>query len=217
MKRTFALSFALCCFGVALMSKTSAQTPGGAQGQTAPAPKPSPSPAATPAAPPAANPADVASVESIVRAVYDVISGPAGKKRDWDRMRSLFAPGARMIPTFARRPPGTPPDAPLKGDEEYVVRVLDVEGYISRSGPYLEEHGFFEQEVARRTEVYGHIAHVFSTYESRHKLDDPQPFMRGINSIQLMNDGKRWWVVNIFWEGETPKTPLPEKYLKGTN
>ncbi|HYY98047.1 MAG TPA: hypothetical protein VE642_05615, partial [Pyrinomonadaceae bacterium] len=157
---------------------------------------------------------DVVSIDSIIAAVYDVISGPAGQKRDWERMRSLFVPGARLMPTSPVRPAGAAPDAPLKGDEPFGTRVLDVEGYIARGGPYLEEHGFFERESARRTETYGHIAHVWSTYESRNKADDPKPFARGVNSIQLMNDGARWWVVNIFWEQETPRTPLPAKYLK---
>jgi hypothetical protein len=162
-----------------------------------------------------ANPADVASIDSIIAALYDVISGPAGKKRDWDRFRSLFAPGARLIPTGARRPPGTKPDAPLTGSEEYASRTLAPDDYIARSSNLLEERGFFEREIARRTEVYGHIAHAFSTYESRHKAEDAKPFQRGINSIQLLNDGKRWWIVSVFWEGETEKTLLPEKYLKG--
>jgi hypothetical protein len=155
----------------------------------------------TPTTPPA-NPADVASIDSIVAAVYDVISGPAGRKRDWNRMRSLFVPGARLIPTGPRQTGG------------FGSRVLTVEDYVERSGPYLEREGFFESEVARKTEVYGQIAHVFSTYESRHKSDDPKPFGRGINSIQLMNDGERWWIVTIFWQSETEKSPLPEKYLK---
>ena len=78
----------------------------------------------------------------------------------------------------------------------------------------MEKEGFFESELARRVETYGHIAHVFSTYESRHSPKDPKPFMRGINSFQLLNDGKRWWVVTIYWEGETPENPLPKEYLK---
>lgn len=160
-------------------------------------------------------PSDVSSVDAIIAAVYDVISGPAGQKRDWERMRSLFAPGARLMPTSPVRPPGAGADAPLTGAEGYATAVLDVDGYVARSGKFLEERGFFERETARRVETYGHIAHVWSTYEARQKADDPKPFMRGINSIQLMNDGKRWWVVSIFWEAETPRTPLPEKYLKG--
>lgn len=194
-----------------------AQTP---QPSPTPAPQATPTPAApaaaqqAAAAAPAANPADVASVDSILAALYDVISGPAGKKRDWDRFRSLFAPGARLIPTFARRPPGTAPDAPLTGKEEYGARAFTPEEYMERSRSILEGQGFFEREVARRTEQFGHIAHAFSTYEARHKAEDAKPFLRGVNSIQLVNDGKRWWIVTVFWEAESPLAPLPEKYLK---
>ena len=196
-----------------------------------PAPPPRPAPTAAPLPPPiptqtqtpvtttqqptpAANPADVSTIDAIIAALYDVISGPAGRKRDWDRFRSLFAPGARLIPTAARRPAGTPADAPLDGNEEYAPRALTPEEYIQRSGPFLEGQGFYERETARRTEQFGHIAHAFSTYEGKRKADDTKPFVRGINSIQLVNDGKRWWIVTVFWEAETERTPLPEKYLK---
>jgi hypothetical protein len=151
---------------------------------------------------PAAAPSDVASVDAVLAALYDVISGPAGKKRDWNRMRSLFIPEGRLIAT-ARRPTG-----------EVVRRVMDVDGYIAASGELLETQGFFETEIARRAEAFGNIAHVFSTYEARHKADDPKPFMRGVNSIQLWNDGKRWWVVTVYWQAEGPDTPLPEQYLR---
>ena len=166
---------------------------------------PSPTPASnapTPEPLPAANPADVASMDAIIAAVYDVISGPAGKKRDWDRMRSLFMPGARLIPTGPRPSGG------------YGSRAITVEDYVSRTTPMFEKEGFFETERARRTESFGQISHVFSTYESRHSPADAKPFQRGVNSIQLMNDGKRWWIVSIFWQGEDEKNPLPEKYLK---
>jgi hypothetical protein len=175
------------------MTTTNAQTP-------SPTPA-SPGPTQTAPAVPAANPTDVASMDSIIAALYDVISGPAGK-RDWDRFRSLFVPGARLIPTGAR-PTG-----------EVGARVLSPDDYAQRASALFDKEGFFEREAARRTEVFGHIAHVFSTYESRHASNDAKPFQRGINSIQLMNDGKRWWVVTIFWQGEDAKNPLPEKYLK---
>jgi hypothetical protein len=166
---------------------------------------------AKPAAP---NPADVSSVDGIIAALYDVISGPAGKERDWDRLRSLFIPGARLMPTSSVRPAGTHPDAPLTGAEDYATHVYDVDGYVERAGKFFAAQGFYEKEAARRAESYGHIVHAWSTYESRHKPEDPKPFARGVNSIQLMNDGKRWWVVGIFWEAETPRTPLPKKYLE---
>lgn len=170
-------------------------------------PTPTPPPAATPSpnAIPPANPADVATMDSIISAVYDVISGPAKTPRNWDRFRSLFVPGARMIPT-GRRPTG-----------EVLARVLTPDDYIQRSAPLLEQNGFFEREISKRVERYANIAHIFSTYESRHAKDEEKPFARGINSFQLMNDGKRWWIVTIFWQGEDDKNPLPAEYLRTRN
>src|SRR4051812_41227359 len=117
---------------------------------------------------PAANPADVASIDAIITAAYDVISGPAGMKRDWDRERSLYLPGARLIPK--NKAPGT-----TNRDEP--LGVLDVEGFIRRVEPFFETNGFYELEIARKTEQFGSIAHAWSTYESKHALDDPEPFM----------------------------------------
>jgi hypothetical protein len=163
-----------------------------------------------------ANPADVATIDSIITAAYDGISGPVGKKRDWDRERSLYVPGARLIPTAMKA--GTE-DVDLatgrvRPNGGLAPNLLDIEGFIARVEPFFEESGFYEKEIARRTEQFGQIAHVWSTYESRHNEDDPEPFMRGINSVQLFNDGKRWWIVSIYWQQENPSTPIPEKYLQ---
>lgn len=148
-----------------------------------------------------ANSNDVSSVGAIINAVYDVISGPAGEKRNWDRMRILFATDARMIST-GKRPNG-----------ESTRKSMSVEEYISSSGSFLEKNGFFESEIGRKTEQYGNIVQAFSTYESKKTLQDEKPFMRGINSFQLWYDGKRWWVVTILWESETPYNLIPEKYI----
>ena len=152
-----------------------------------------------------ANPADVESIDAIIAATYEVISGPAGTKRDWDRERSLFYPGARLIPTAT---------VAGRNDVDLAPLVLDVEGYIARVEPLFAKEGFYETEVARRVEQFGRIAHVWSTYESRHDQKDPEPFMRGINSIQLFNDGARWWILSIYWQHESRQDRLPEKYLQ---
>lgn len=167
-----------------------------AAAQATPAPVPVPGPVVV-LVPPAAA-ADVSSIDAIVTALYDVISGPAGQPRNWNRMRSLFIPGGRLMPT-----------GPRQG--AVAMRVLEVNDYIATSGPQLERVGFHERELARRTEQFGHIAHVFSTYEGRSETDGT--VIRGINSIQLMNDGARWWVVSVFWEAERPDNPLPAQYL----
>lgn len=161
--------------------------------------KPSAPPPAS--APPAvsARPGDVDTVDHIVAAVYDVISGPPGQ-RDWDRFRSLYYPGARLIPT--------------RRDEKGAIAVLSTtDEYAARSQEFFSKEGFFENSVANRVETWDKIAHVWSTYESRHAKGE-KPFARGINSFQLFHDGSRWWILNVYWESETPGNPLPDKYLK---
>ena len=149
-----------------------------------------------------ANPADVVSVDAIVAAVYDVISGPAGEARDWDRWRSLFLPEARLISLGVNQ----------RGETRY--RVMTPEDYVALAGASLEENGFFESEIGRTQEEFGPVVHLFSTYQSKRTLEDPEPFARGINSFQLMHDGDRWWVVTIYWTSERPDLPIPERYIK---
>lgn len=158
-------------------------------------------PAAAQDAPPA-DPADVGSIDAIMTAVYEAISGPAGP-RDWDRFRSLFAPGARLMPVN-RTPEGA-----------WRMTVLSVEDYVECVGAYFNQNPFYEEEVYRVTERYGHIAHAFSTYLSR-RAPDAEPFSRGINSFQVMWDEERWWVVSIMWDPEREGQPIPAEYLGGS-
>jgi hypothetical protein len=152
------------------------------------------------------DPKDVSTLDGILHAVYDVISGDAGKARDWDRFRGLFYKDARLIPSSKNPQTGV-----------FGSRVLSPEDYITRVDPVFAKEGFFEREAARAVDTYGNIAHVFSTYESRRTAKDEKPFARGINSFQLVNDGTRWWVLSIFWQAETPDTPIPKKYLGSKN
>ena len=146
-----------------------------------------------------AMPADTDSMDSVVHAVYDVISGPAGV-RDWARFRALFADGARLI-SIRVTPDGASPN------------VMTPDDFAKRMGANSEKNAFFESEIAHRVETFGNIAHVFSTYESR-RAPGEKPFARGINSFQLVKDGRAWKVMTILWDAEREGTPLPEKYLK---
>ncbi len=148
--------------------------------------------------------ADVASVPAIIAALYDVISFPPDGVPDWDRLRSLFAPGGRVIPPKMEGQDGIP--------------VMTVEEFVEwgnqvADGAGLRSAGFYEKQVACITETFGNIAHVFSTYESRFTAADPEPFERGINSIQLAWHDNRWWTVTIFWDTENSEKPIPQKYL----
>jgi hypothetical protein len=148
------------------------------------------------------NPADVQSTDAIVAALYNVISGPAGQARDWNRFRSLFAREARLV-AHQKMPDG-----------KFVTVPMTPDGYIKRATARFQTNGFFEKEIARRTERFGNIVHVFTTYEARENATDEKPMIRGINSIQLLNDGTRWYVLTVFWQAESPDTQLPDKYLQ---
>lgn len=146
--------------------------------------------------------AKVKTLDATLESLYGVISGEKGEARDWDLFRYLFKPGAKLIPSGKN-----------KGGK-IGCRFITPDEYIQSSGNWLIENGFFEKEISRKTETFGNITQVFSTYESFHSESDQAPFMRGINSIQLLNDGERWWVINIYWMQESKETPIPAKYLK---
>jgi hypothetical protein len=131
--------------------------------------------------------ADVRSIDGIMSALYKCLSGPAGADRDWDLLRYLLAPGAQLIPLVPQ------PDGRSRPDRH------DVESYRRSRAPYFATHSFYESEVERRAEIWGSIASVMSAYESR-VAPEAAPFARGINSIQLVWDDGRWWIVSILWE-----------------
>lgn len=142
---------------------------------------------------------DVESIEGILKAMYEVISGPAGE-RDWARERTLLHPSARLLPTRKEEGVG-------------IIDVFDCDGYIASRTPFFAVNDFHEVEIARRVERFGNIAHVWSTYDGRRTADAP-PFVRGINSIQLFHDGERWWVMSVMWDNQRPDSPVPDEYLQ---
>ncbi len=143
----------------------------------------------------------VESLESTIFNLYAVISGEKGQERDWDLMKYLFHPDAKLIPSGKNK------------EGIYKARYMTVQDYIDSSGKWLVDNGFFEKEIHRSVNTYGNITQVFSTYESFKSEADTTPFMRGINSIQLLNDGERWWIMNIYWTQETEENPIPKEYL----
>jgi hypothetical protein len=152
----------------------------------------------------AARSSDVESIDGIVAAIYDVISGPAGD-RDWDRERSLFLAGGRLVPT---RP------LPEGGA---AAEVFDVEGYIASRTPLFAAQDVWETEIARQVFVFGNFAHVLSSYELRRSspAGGELPVVRGVNGIQLFNDGRRWWISAVIWDNERPGVAIPEPLLAG--
>ncbi len=145
---------------------------------------------------------DVESIDSIIEALYASISGEAGADRDWDRFKYLFIPEAKLMPT------GITPDGKV------IYRTWGVEEYTEQVTDYFKQNGFFETELSKEVVQYRYVAHVFSTYESR-RTEEGEVIARGINSIQLFYDNDRWWIVSVFWAGETNDAPIPDEYLDG--
>lgn len=183
------LTSALVFSAGAAVAQTSTTPPAASQAVTA-----------APAQTPPADPADVASVDAILAALYDVISGPPGE-RDWDRFRSLFTPAATKGGVF-RTPDG-----------RIVARGMTPERYIQVNAPQFAQTGFFESEIGRKETRTGPLVHVLSAYAARRAAEDAEPFMRGVNAIQLLDDGQRVWIASIVWAQETPENPIPADLL----
>ena len=142
---------------------------------------------------------DVSSIDAIIKTVYESITFREGEEPDLDRFRSLFIANAPFIRIT--------PDG---------VNKMELDGFISSFSNRINTgamKSFYEAEISRKTHSYGSIAQVWSTYKKGINTEDPVSFGRGINSIQLFNDGKRWWISSILWQDETSDNTIPEKYL----
>ena len=144
-------------------------------------------------------PADVASIDALMHAFYDVISGPAGQPRQWRRDSTLYIPEVRFV-------------AMSKRGERIVAEVMDHAAFARSSDPGFVRNGFFEREIHRVTRRFGNTANVMSTYEFRSTENGPV-LGRGINSINLFWDGRRWWIANAVWDDERPDNPIPAEHL----
>lgn len=191
MRPVRSLASMTACVLACAASSLAAQTPAPA---TAPAP-------GAPVAVRDADPADVATLDGILAALYASISGPKDAPRDFARLRTLFGPNARMIPTGVGQ------------NGRANLRNWSVEEYIAAAGPSLMARGFFEREIGRRTTSFGNVWHVMSAYDSRFTLEDAAPFQRGINSIQLFHSGERWYILSVMWDSERPGNAIPAEMV----
>lgn len=142
---------------------------------------------------------DVSTIDGIVKAYYETITGPAGKPREWARDRTLYIPSIKLIALSMKE---SKPVAEIMGHQEYVESAND----------FFLKNGFFEKEIHRVTQRFGNMAHVFSTYEARNTENGPI-IARGINSLQLYFDGARWWITEAMWDDERPDNPIPKEFL----
>ena len=145
-------------------------------------------------------PEDVATIDGIVKAFYEVISGAAGQPRQWGRDKTLYSPDVRFVAMSVRD--GGKPRAEIMSHAEYV----------NGSNEFFIKEGFIEREIGRVTRQFGNMAHVFSTYEWETTAGKKERG-RGVNSLELFNDGTRWWISAVTWEEERPNNPIPKEFL----
>ncbi len=145
--------------------------------------------------------ANVSSIDSIVSSIYQVISGKKGEDRDWELHKTIFHPEARIISNY------------VDENGEYQISFLTVDEYMEKYRTYFKNINLYEKDSNREIEIFNNMAHVFSTFESYKSPDDPDPVNIGTASIQLYNDGERWYVLNMYYKNETEKDKVPDKYL----
>lgn len=141
--------------------------------------------------------ADVETIDGIINAYYEVISGPGGQPRDWERDKSLHHPDALISVTGKD-----------KNNKPFIM-ALSLSDYHKSFG--VPKEGFWEYEIKREMQEFGNITHVWTTYESKQEKNGPVT-ARGINSIQLYYDGNRWWILSWMFDSERADNPIPKQY-----
>ena len=133
---------------------------------------------------------DEEQIGAVIDEMYAMISGPAGP-RDWSRQKNCFLDEARQVRTAVDEN-GRP-----------TMKMMGLEEYAANTTPFFAANAFYEIETARRIDVVGNMAHVWSNYEARTSLDDAEPERRGINSIQLFRDPDQGWrIISMIWDNE---------------
>ena len=143
---------------------------------------------------------DFKSIDALLATLYAIVSGPAGRSIDWDRERTMYHPTARLMRTG------------VEDDGRPWIKVMSVDDFKADTAPFFAENDFYEAEIARHVDSFGNIAQVRSVYEARRHPDDAEILKRGVNLVQLYNDGERWWVTSVIWDNERPGSTVPDEW-----
>jgi hypothetical protein len=146
-------------------------------------------------------PEDVGSIEGIVKASYETISGGVGVPRQWGRDESLFDPNARFVAVEPHPQTG-----------KIVATETTHQEFADETDAFLVKEGFTERELGQKILRYGNVATVLSSYEGKY-ASTGKVVTRGVNIFQLYYDGKRWWVLSMVWDQERPDNPIPAELL----
>src|SRR6201987_5837123 len=154
--------------------------------------------------PVAARPEDVASIEAIVKASYETISGGVGVPRQWGRDESLFDPNVRFVAVERDPKSGA-----------IVAMITTHQEFVDAADESTVKEGFTERELAHKIERYGNVATVLSSYEGKN-ASTGKVVTRGVNIFQLYFEGKRWGTLSVVWDEEPPANPIPPEFLPKT-
>ena len=142
---------------------------------------------------------DVGSIDGIIKAFYEVVSGGINVPRQWSRDKTLYIPDIRFVGMSER-------------GGRIVADVMSHQEYVEGSNDFFLKEGFLEKEIKRTTKKFGNMAQVFSTYEFS-TSGKKKIIGRGLNSIEMFFDGKRWWISAVTWDEERPDNPMPKEFL----
>ncbi len=130
-------------------------------------------------------PEDASTIDGIMRAYYEVVSGPPGESADLERDRTLHHQDAWIA------------IAGVDGTGNPVVNLMTIDEYHGDNAP--RRQGFWEWETDRVTQRSGNMVHVWSSYASA-RTQHGEPFDRGVNSVTLFYDGTRWWIMGWMFD-----------------
>jgi len=147
------------------------------------------------------NPVEARSIEAIIPALYQIVSGKAGSDKNWPLMKTLFADTASVTPVFHTK------------EGKMTANISSVDEFIALNKTIFKDQNFFETEVGNKTFTFGHMANVLSHYESRDAIG-AEPYAQGVNSFQLLNDGRRWCVISVTWDSHSKDHPLKDNILE---
>jgi len=142
---------------------------------------------------------DVSTINGIMKATYETVSGEAGAKRQWERDLSLHDPNAIYSFRFH------------DSEGKLQQTTMSINDFHKESFSMVMKTAFYENEINREVRVFGNIAHVWSTYETR--LEKNGPVMRrGINSVQLYYEEGRWWILSWTFDKERADRKIPQTF-----
>lgn len=141
---------------------------------------------------------DVSTINGLMKAFYEVVSGEAGEKRQWERDLSIHHPKAiySYMTTI---------------NEESKQVTLSLEDFHKETDNMVLETAFYENEINREVKVFGNIANVWSTYETRLEKNGIVA-RRGINSIQLFYNNNKWQIISLVFDRETENNRIPQTF-----